>query len=214
VIPALLLACALNVEAPTLDAIVRVESGGNAIALNVNRLRGPQPRPASVAEAVRIAEGYIARGFSVDLGLMQVNSRNLPALGYTVEQALDPCTNIAAGGRILTANYAEAVRRMGEGQPALLAALSAYNTGDYSAGFRNGYVARYIGRTSVPALAGGVRQAAASMAAAGRPVAPPLAFHRPGPVEPWPTPPRAAPSPYTADIAIDFTEASSVQFVQ
>ena len=169
----------------------------HAIALNVNRLRGPQPHAASVAEAVRIAEGYIARGFSVDVGLMQVNSRNLPALGYTVEQALDPCTNIAAGGRILTANYAEAVRRLGEGQPALLAALSAYNTGDYSAGFRNGYVAKYIGPTGVPALAGGVRQAAASMTAAGRPVAS-----------------RAAPSPYTADIAIDFTEASNAQFVQ
>jgi type IV secretion system protein VirB1 len=197
VIPALLFACALNVEAATLEAIVRVESGGNAIALNVNRLQGPQPRPASVADAVRIAESYIARGFSVDVGLMQVNSRNLPALGYTLEQALDPCTNITAGGRILTANYAEVVRRLGEGQPALLAALSAYNTGDYSAGFRNGYVAKYVGSTSVPALAGGVRQAAASMAAAGRSAAR-----------------KTAPNPYTADIVVEFTEVSNAQFVQ
>jgi len=196
-IPAVLLACALNVSPVTLEAIARVESGGNVIALNVNRLQGPQPHPASVADAVRIAEGYIARGFSVDVGLMQVNNRNLPALGYTLEQALDPCTNIAAGGRILTANYADAARRLGEGQPALQAALSAYNTGNFSAGFRNGYVAKYIGAGGVPALAGGVRQAAASMAAAGKPVAP-----------------KAAPSPYTADIAIDFTEASNVGFVR
>jgi len=214
VIPATLLACALNVSPVTLDAVARVESGGNLLALNVNRLLGPQPRPASVADAVRIAESYIALGYSVDIGLMQVNSRNLPALGDTIEQVLDPCTNIAAGGRILTANYADAARRMGEGQPALQAALSAYNTGNLSAGFRNGYVARYVGPGGVPALAGGVRQVAASMTAAGRPVAPPLAFHRPGPAEPWPTPPKAPPSPYTADIAIDFKEASSVQFVQ
>lgn len=131
-IPAVLLACALNVSPVTLDAVARVESGGNSLALNVNRLQGPQPHPANVADAVRIAEGYVARGFSVDLGLMQVNSRNLPALGYTVEQVLDPCTNVAAGGRILTANYTDAVRRMGEGQPALQAALSAYNTGSLS----------------------------------------------------------------------------------
>jgi len=198
VIPATLLACALNVSPVTLDAVARVESGGNPLALNVNRLPGPQPHPASVAEAVRIAESYIAKGYSVDIGLMQVNNRNLPALGYTIEQVLDPCTNIAAGGRILTANYADAARRMGEGQPALQAALSAYNTGNFSAGFRNGYVARYVGPGGVPALAGGVRQvAAASMTAAGKPVAP-----------------KAPPSPYTADIAIDFKEASSVQFVQ
>ena len=196
-IPAALLACALNVSPVTLEAVARVESGGNFLALNVNRLQGPQPRPAGVADAVRIAASYTARGFSVDLGLMQVNSRNLPALGYTVEQVLDPCTNVAAGGRILTANYADAARRMGEGQPALQAALSAYNTGSFSAGFRNGYVAKYTGPGGVPALAGGVRQAAASMTAAGKPVAP-----------------KARPSPYTADIAIDFKEASNVQFVQ
>jgi len=203
VIPATLLACAINatlatdVHPSTVEAVVGVESGGNPVALKVNRLPGPQPRPASVAEAVRIAESYIARGYSVDIGLMQVNNRNLPALGYTIEQVLDPCTNIAAGGRILTANYADAARRMGEGQPALQAALSAYNTGNFSAGFRNGYVARYVGPGGVPALAGGVRKVAASMTAAGKPVAP-----------------KAPPSPYTADIAIDFKEASSVQFVQ
>ncbi len=196
-IPAALLACALNVSPVTLEAVARVESDGNPLALNVNRLPGPQPRPASVAEAVRIAESYIARGYSVDIGLMQVNNRNLPALGYTIEQVLDPCTNIAAGGRILTANYADAARRMGEGQPALQAALSGYNTGNFSSGFRNGYVAKYIGPGGVPALAGGVRQAAASTTAAGKPVAS-----------------KTRPSPYTADIAIDFKEASSVQFVQ
>ena len=40
-IPAALLACALNVHPVTLEAIVRVESGGNPLALNVNTLAGP-----------------------------------------------------------------------------------------------------------------------------------------------------------------------------
>lgn len=192
-----LLACALNVHPITLNRIVKVESGGNSLALNVNKLTGPQPRAASVAEAVRLAESYVAQGYSVDLGLAQINSRNLPRLGLTIEQVLDPCTNIAAGGRILTANYVDAARRWGEGQTALKAALSAYNTGNFSAGFRNGYVAKYYGPGGVPALEGVVRQAAARTEAAGSRLA------------------TSAPiNPYTADIAIDFREATNAQFVQ
>src|SRR5271165_7018472 len=145
--PAALLLCAMNVSPVTLEAVIRVESDGNPLALNVNHLQGPQPHPATAAEAVSLAQGYIARGYSVDIGLMQVNSRNLPVLGYTVEQVLDPCTNIRAGGTILAADYGRAAQQFGSGQPALLAALSAYNTGDFARGFANGYVARYV---SVP----------------------------------------------------------------
>jgi hypothetical protein len=50
----------------------------------------------------------------------------------------------------LTRAYGRAIERFGEGQAALAAALSAYNTGGFTAGFANGYVARYYG--PVPAL--------------------------------------------------------------
>ena len=189
-IPAALLACALNVAPVTLEAVIRVESGGDPLSLNVNRLAGPQPHAATIAEAVTLAQGYIARGYSVDLGLMQVNSRNLDALGYTIEQVLDPCTNIRGGAAILTVDYAEAARSKGEGQGALQAALSAYNTGSFYRGFANGYVAKYYGHDGVPALAGGVRQATATAAAVKRT-----------------TPP---PNPYTADTQVFIREASSV----
>ena len=84
---------------------------------------------------------------------MQVNSRNLVALGTTVEQVLDPCTNIRDGATILTADYAEAARTPRR-RPAGTAggAVSAYNTGDFYRGFANGYVARYYGPGGVPAL--------------------------------------------------------------
>jgi type IV secretion system protein VirB1 len=42
------------------------------------------------------------------------------------------------------------VQTLGEGQAALQAALSAYNTGDFARGFANGYVARYYGRPFPP----------------------------------------------------------------
>ena len=184
-IAAALLACAANVAPVTLAAVIRVESAGDPLALHVNGLVGPQPRPTSLADAVNLAERAIHLGYSVDLGLMQVNSRNLAALGYSIRQVLDPCTNIRGGARILTADYAEAARSRGEGQAALQAALSAYNTGDFDRGFSNGYVARYFGRGKAPALPDGVRHAAVQR------TAPP-------------------PNPYTADTQIYHREALNI----
>jgi len=192
VIPPALLACAANVAPVTLEAIIRVESRGNPLALFVNRYAGRQPRPATIAEATSVAENFIALGYSVDLGLLQINSRNLAGLGYTIEQALDLCTNIRGGAAILTANYAEAARGRGEGQEALKAALSAYNTGSFFRGFANGYVAKYYGSNGVPALAGGLQQAVATAAAVKRAAPPP------------------PPNPYTADTQVYVREASSV----
>jgi type IV secretion system protein VirB1 len=183
-IGAALLACALNVAPATLAAVIQVESAGNPLALHVNGLLGPQPDPTTLGDAIDLAERYIRLGYSVDFGLMQVNSRNLAALGYSIAQALDPCTNIQGGARILTADYAAAVQSRGEGQAALQAALSAYNTGDFDRGFGNGYVARYFPRSGAPARPARVRHAAV---------------------------PRAArPNPYTADTQIYLREATNI----
>lgn len=141
----LILACAPDVAPQTVQDIIRVESRGNPLAINING--ASLARPAiDVADAVRVATSAMAAGYTVDLGLMQVNSANLPRLGYTVAQLFDPCLNLRAGAAILTANYGRAVERHGPGQEALKAALSTYNTGSVERGFRNGYVARYYGR--------------------------------------------------------------------
>jgi type IV secretion system protein VirB1 len=196
-IPAALLACAPNIAPVTLEAVIRVESGGNPLAINVNGLP-VQPAPvATAAAAARTAESYIQLGYSVDLGLMQVNSRNLVALGTTVERVLDPCTNVRDGTAILTADYAEAASSRGDGQPALRAALSAYNTGSFYRGFANGYVARFYGPAGVPALAGGLRDTAATAASAMR-------------AAPSSSPP-PPPNPYTADTSVFAREANNVR---
>jgi type IV secretion system protein VirB1 len=147
----LALECAPNVAVSTMGAIIRVESGGNPLAMNVNRLKVQPVVPKTAPEVAALAKEWIARGFTVDLGLAQINSANLPALGLTVEQVLDPCNNIRAGAKILTAGYGRAVAVHGPGQRALQAALSEYNTGDAQKGFRNGYVQKYYG--SLPAVA-------------------------------------------------------------
>jgi type IV secretion system protein VirB1 len=146
VIPAAALACAVNVAPATLDAVVRVESNGNPFAINVNHWSGAQPRATTPQEAADIARRFIAAGYNIDLGLMQINSRNLSTLGYTLEDAFDPCRNIAGGAAILTSFYGSAVARFGEGQAALQASLRAYNTGSFYRG--DAYLARYY----VPAI--------------------------------------------------------------
>jgi type IV secretion system protein VirB1 len=148
-IAAAILACGMHVAPATLEAIVRVESGGNPLALHVNHLSGHQPVASTAADAAAIARRYIAQGYSVDLGMLQVNNRHLLALGDTIEDAFDPCRNVAAGAAILSADYARTVGEFGEGQKALLAALSAYNTGEFARGFENGYVGRVVGISNI-----------------------------------------------------------------
>lgn len=135
--------CAPNVAPQTVAAIVRTESHGLPFALNVNGARQPA-RQKSAVEAAATAQRYIAAGYSVDLGLGQINSRNMRRLGLTWATVFDPCTNIAALGRVLSDNF----RSVAEGrhpQTALRLALSMYNTGSPSRGFRNGYVAKVVG---------------------------------------------------------------------
>jgi type IV secretion system protein VirB1 len=152
--PALIEACAPNVAVETMQAIIRVESQGDPLALAVNRPDGPvRLAPTDLADAVRLASQEIRAGHSVDIGLVQVNSKNLPALRLTVAEAFNPCTNLRAGAQVLTFAYTGAAKIHGDGQVALRAALSAYNTGDYAAGFRNGYVARYYPTRRVAPLA-------------------------------------------------------------
>lgn len=136
-----LAACAPYVAPPTLAAVIHVESGGNALALNVNGVG--RFNPPTRAQAIAIARHFIAKGRRVDIGLMQIDSTNLPTLGYSLTAVLSPCTNVRAGARLLSADYHAALAHGQRGQAALAAALSAYNTGSFSAGFRNGYVARY-----------------------------------------------------------------------
>lgn len=139
--------CAPTVAPETVLAIVRTESHGNPFALGVNGARQPAPR-TNAADAAATARRYITAGYSVDLGLGQINSRNMRALGLTWETVFDPCTNLAALGQVLTQNY-NAVKSGRDPQSALRVAFSLYNTGSTSRGFRNGYVAKVVGNAGV-----------------------------------------------------------------
>ncbi|MEQ1552221.1 lytic transglycosylase domain-containing protein [Sphingorhabdus sp.] len=139
--------CAPTVAPETVLAIVQTESSGEQFALNVNGGRQPA-RQGNAADATATARRYVAAGYSVDLGLGQINSRNMRWLGLTWGTVFDPCTNVAALARVLTTNY-NSVKAGRDPQTALRVALSMYNTGSQTRGFRNGYVAKVVGNAGV-----------------------------------------------------------------
>jgi len=134
-----ILACAPQVAPQTVDMLITKESHGRPFAINVNghRLRR---QPTSLQEAQAWAQWLVDRDYSVDAGLMQINSANWERLGLNAASVFDPCSNVRAGGTILTESYLRAARQYGPGQKALWAAVSAYNTGNFHDGFANGYV--------------------------------------------------------------------------
>jgi type IV secretion system protein VirB1 len=161
-------ACAPSVAPATLLPVAHVESGFDPLAIGVNGRRPSQIHPSSKAEAVETATRLIAHSADIDLGLGQINSRNLAPLGLSVADAFDPCRNLAASARMIQANYDHAGPQPGAEQAALRTSLSLYNTGDAQRGFRNGYVAKVTAAAArtVPALhADGAEAPAAPLSA-------------------------------------------------
>ncbi len=131
--------CAPDVATEAVVPIVVTESGGDDLAINVNK--GPRVRAGTIAEGAALVRRYMAAGYTVDVGLAQVNSANFARLGVTVEQAFEPCTNLRLASLMLQKGYGLASRYY-SGSDAISATYSLYNTGTLTRGFRNGYVDR------------------------------------------------------------------------
>jgi type IV secretion system protein VirB1 len=144
----LLAVCAPAVHPTTAHALVQHESRGHPWAVGMNGARLSH-QPATQQHALGLANTLIALGYTVDIGYAQINSLTLRRLGLTIEQGFEPCTNLRAMQTVLVSRYQTAAARFGDGQVALRAALSAYNTGNMRSGLTNGYVAavyRRVGR--------------------------------------------------------------------
>ncbi|WP_066644548.1 lytic transglycosylase domain-containing protein, partial [Sphingomonas sp. CCH16-B10] len=153
--------CAPSVAAETLVSVVHTESHFNPYAIGINAKGVAAPDPASRASAAAAARRLIARGYNIDLGLGQINSANLKWLGLSVEDAFDPCRNLAAAARVLSGNYLSVVRSSPTTEAAIATAVSMYNTGSRSRGFGNGYVGRVYASSTVvvPAIRHGLAPA-------------------------------------------------------
>ena len=143
--------CAPSVAPATMLSVIIHESGGQPYRVGINKA-GTLPAQSltfeTAAQASAAASEAIAQGRSVDMGLTQFNSGNLGRYGYRVDDLFDTCTSIAAGARVLVDGWRVERQRQAEsgsddadGQKALAATLSRYNTGSPVRGLDNGYVA-------------------------------------------------------------------------
>lgn len=148
--------CAPNVDPSTLAALVRTESGFNPFAIGV--VGGHLERqPVSLAEALATVRELEARGFSYSVGLTQVNNRNFAKYGETAATLFEPCRNLHTGGAILTECFARSSAAPIDRQIALRAALSCYYSGNFTTGFRAGYVGKVVTNARIDAMRGGAR---------------------------------------------------------
>jgi type IV secretion system protein VirB1 len=125
----------LAVSAEVMQHIAQVESGANPLAIGVvgGRL---ERQPRDLAEAVATVRMLEAKGYDYSLGIAQVNRRNLARYGLdTFPKAFDACTNLAAGARILARCYGRSGGDWGK-------AFSCYYSGNFTNGYRDGYVQR------------------------------------------------------------------------
>ncbi|AFT86218.1 lytic transglycosylase domain-containing protein [Paraburkholderia phenoliruptrix] len=143
--------CAPQISPVTMAAVVRAESGFNPYAIGVvhGRLLW---QPTTEAQARVTARALEAQGWRFSVGLAQVNRANWPRYGITEQNAFNPCRNLAAGAAILEGCFLLARRGHGDAQVALRDSLSCYASGNFSTGYRTGYVQRVVNgaQQSVP----------------------------------------------------------------
>ncbi len=129
-----MLACPnLAVSPEVMQHIVHVESSANPYAIGV--VGGQLERqPKTLPEALATVQMLDDKGYNFSVGLAQVNRANLGRYGLdTYEKAFSACGNLSAGAQILADCYASAHGDWGK-------AFSCYYSGNFTTGFRDGYV--------------------------------------------------------------------------
>lgn len=131
---ALIQQCAPDIAPHTMASLIATESSGNPYAIGVvgHHL---VDQPQTLEGALVAATALLEQGANISVGLGQINKNNFKGLDLTLEQAFDPCANLAASSTVLTNCYVRATKEMGEGQPALQAAFSCYYSNNFSRGF-------------------------------------------------------------------------------
>ena len=146
--------CAPRGALDTLQAVALTESALHPFALSLNYpatvaayngLHNQEVylsrQPETLAEAIHWTRWFHSHGYTVSIGLMQINSENAARYGVTVRQLFDPCTNVAIGARMLGEIYSTTQHSGKPDVNSLMSTFSAYNSGTFTTGLKNGYAA-------------------------------------------------------------------------
>lgn len=190
--------CAPSVNAATLQAIARTESGFNPYAIGV--VGGSVKQPQSFDDAVETANELHEQGKNFSMGLAQVNRHNLSKYGLDYKKVFDPCLNLKAGAEILAECF---YRAGGKPQEALQKALSCYYSGNFRTGFTQDFAGlpSYVDRIKNSAIENTdgqvIKLAQADLNKKPEPTIPAIDPASPAPVavKVRPKPKKAAPAP-------------------
>lgn len=135
--------CAPEVHANTLAHVVQAESGYNPLAIGVVGAQLPR-QPRDLREALATAAWLTAHHYNFSVGLGQVNQSNFARYGLTLETAFDPCRNLQASAAILKDCYLRARQVQTDEQTALRDSFSCYYSGNFTTGYKAGYVVKVV----------------------------------------------------------------------
>ncbi len=149
--------CAPEVAEDTLRAIVKTESAFNPYAIGV--VGGQVRQPKSFVEAIQTVSQLEAEGKNYSVGLAQINKSNFEFLGINAAKALDACNNLKAASVILRQCFSIAKKQGKSEEDALHDALSCYYSGNFSTGWKKGYVNKVrqnagLAKIRIPSLTG------------------------------------------------------------
>lgn len=124
-----------------IKAIVKVESGGDPWAININK-KGVRllAKPKTREQAQAWINWFVKNSYNIDIGIAQINIKNIQKMKLNPSDLLDPCLNLKVAGQILLSNYKNSAKQAKNSDDAVRLAISAYNTGNFRSGFDNGYV--------------------------------------------------------------------------
>jgi type IV secretion system protein VirB1 len=125
----------------------QVESGANPYAIGVVGGKLAH-QPHNMEEALATARMLESKGYNFSVGIAQVNRANLGRYGLdSYRKAFNACDNLAAGAQILARCHDSAHGDWGK-------AFSCYYSGNFTTGFRDGYVQKVYVSMNRAAAAG------------------------------------------------------------
>ncbi|WP_367346248.1 lytic transglycosylase domain-containing protein [Stenotrophomonas bentonitica] len=123
----------MAVSMDVMQHVINVESSRNPYAIGV--VGGELVRqPKQLDEALATVRMLEEKGYNFSVGLAQVNRYNLVKYGLdSYEKAFQQCPNLQAASRILAECYGRSGNDWGK-------SFSCYYSGNFTTGFRHGYV--------------------------------------------------------------------------
>ena len=139
--------CAPMVDQQLMMRVVSVESSHNPYAIGVVNAH-LQRQPQNLTEAKATAHFLENAGYNYSVGLAQINRSNFNRFNLNFNNVFDACTNLNAGGQILSECLNRASAR-GYQADATHKALSCYYSGQLNSAVGTQYANKVLAKLSV-----------------------------------------------------------------